>query len=171
MAAAAILDQLISGIKIVSAYPLLVFIRENIIKVSVKQVNFNCKIWKSKMAAAAILNFLNYWSKYSWKHFTCIRFWFAVFVWRFVVQLIFLAQMFLGAIRKNLPHEPTEILSFKMAAVAMLDQLIPGIKNVSAYPLLVFILRPSSVLGYKWVTWFPRYPTKILTIKFSKEKL
>ena len=57
--------------------------------------------------------------------------------------------MFLGAIRKNLPHEPTEILSFKMAAVAMLDQLIPGIKNVSAYPLLVFILRPSSVLGYK----------------------
>ena len=55
-------------------------------------------------------------------------------------MLILLAQMFLGAIRKNLPYEATEISHFKMAAAAILDQLISGMKNVSACPMLVFIL-------------------------------
>ena len=48
--------------------------------------------------------------------------------------------MFFGAIRKNLPYETTEISHFKMAAAAILDQLISGMKNVSACPMLVFIL-------------------------------
>ena len=45
------------------------------------------------------------------------------FLRRFVVQLIFLAQMFLGSIRKKLPDETFEILKFKMAAAAILDYL------------------------------------------------
>ena len=97
------------------------------IKVSIKQANFNSKIWKSKMAAAAILNVLNYWMKYACNHLPYSRFWFAVFVWRCVVQLIFWAQMILGAIRKNLSYDPIENLHFKMAAAAILEQLNSGL--------------------------------------------
>ena len=53
-------------------------------------------------------------------------------------MLILLAQMFLGAIRKNLPYEATEISHFKMAAAAILDGLNLGIKYASACPLLAF---------------------------------
>ena len=56
----------------------------------------------------------------------------------FVVQLIFWAQMFLRAIRKNLSYDPIEILKFKMAAAAILDGLNLGIKYASACPLLAF---------------------------------
>ena len=48
--------------------------------------------------------------------------------------------MFLGAIRKNLSYDPIEILHFKMAAAAILEQLNSGLNYVSACPMLVFIL-------------------------------
>ena len=61
-------------------------------------------------------------------------------VWRFVVQLIFWAQLFVGAIIKDLSYDPIEISKFKMAAAAILEQLNSGLNYVSACPMLVFIL-------------------------------
>ena len=58
------------------------------------------RIKKLKMAAVANLNFLNSCIEYARIPFSCTRFGFAVLVWHFVVQLIFLAQMFFGTIKK-----------------------------------------------------------------------
>ena len=66
-------------------------------------------------------------------------------MWGFVVQLIFWAQIFLGAIRKNLSYDSIEILKFKMAAAAILDGLNSGIKYVSACPMLDFV--PENILS------------------------
>ena len=97
------------------------------------------------MAAVAILNFLNSLIEYARIPFSCTRFEFADLVRHFVVQLIFLAQMFFGTITKYLFYDPIRITKFKMAAAAILDQLNSGVKSVFACPMLAFV--PDNMLS------------------------
>ena len=94
------------------------------------------------MAAATILNFFNSWIQYARIPFSCTRFGFAVLVWHFVVQLIFLAQMFFGTIKNSFS---TTQLELRNSRWRRLDQLNSDVKSVFVCPMLAFV--PDNMLS------------------------